>query len=131
MIVFSDAEELVVRHVADTLAERGQDVHVGTHVPHPRPTPFVLARRLGGPRRDMVTDLPEIGFECWAATAVEAHDLAQLCRAISFGMRGRAIGGVAVYRVDEIGGPAQLPDPISDEPRYVFTHQIAMRGRAA
>jgi len=127
-VVFPDAEQVVVGFLDDALAARSEDATVVTMVPNPRPVRMVLVRRLGGPRLNLVADDAQIGVECWEASPAGAHDLAQLARALIHTMRGQTIGGVPVYRVTELAGPADLPDPLSTHPRYVFTVQIAMRG---
>lgn len=126
-VVFPDATAVLVNHLRTELAARGNTAKVGTVVPDPRGV-FVYVRRLGGPRLNLVADNAQMTVECWAATAEAAHDLAQLCRAIVNATPGRVIDGVPVYRVDELAGPADLPDPLSDQPRYVFTTYVALRG---
>lgn len=131
VVIFPDTVAAVIRHLTDGLAARGQTVPVRDRVPNPRPVPLVMVRRLGGPRRDVVTDGPQITVECWAADNAAAHDLAQLCRGLVNDMPDHQTGnGVVVYRVDEMGGPAALPDPLTDHPRYVFTTTLAVRGRS-
>jgi hypothetical protein len=122
-IVFPDAVEIV----CDELRDRLDDVHVGSMVPTTRPTTFVRVMRVGGVRRNLVTDEATITVEAWAATEQAAHDLSQLCRAHLYAMPG----GGSVYRVTEIGGPAFLPDPDSDLPRFSFTAAVATVGAAA
>lgn len=129
-VLFPDAEEVVVGFLRGALDDRGDTAEVATRVPNPRPSRLVLVRRLGGPRLNLVADDPQIGVECWDGDTATAHDLAQVCRALIHTMTGRAVDGVPVYRVAELAGPANLPDPLSDQPRYVFTVQIAMRGTA-
>ncbi len=128
VVLFPDATAVVIGYLSDALASRSVTAPVRSRVPNPRPAPFVLVRRLGGPRRDLVTDAPLIGVECWGASEEAAHDLAALCRALIFDLPGSAVDGVAIYRVTETGGLANLPDPLSDNPRYVFTCEVGMRG---
>ena len=123
MVLFPDATYVVVSHLADTLA-----VPVYSKVPTVRPATFVVVRRVGGVRRNEVTDEPMVTVECWASKDADAADLAALARAYVDGMAGETIEGTAVYRVTDIAGPAYLPDPESDMPRYTFTFQAAMRG---
>lgn len=123
LFVFPDAAAVVCVALVEEL-----DVQAGTKVPNPRPTEFVLARRTGGPRLNLVADDAQISIECWAATDEAAHDLAQRARSVVHAMRGTVVDGVTVYRVAEFTGPQDLPDPISHQPRYVFTVSIAMRG---
>lgn len=131
VIVFPDAEQISIDYLRAELDARLNDTHVGNRIPDPRPAALVQCRRLGGPRRNLVADNPQIGVECWADTEAEAHDLAQLCRGLLLAMPGHTVDGVAVYRVDEFAGPVNLPDPLSTQPRYTFTVQISLRGAAA
>lgn len=130
-VIFPDASLVLVGHLRAELAARGVTAPIGTRVPNPRPATFVTVERTGGPRRDVVTDEPQLTVDCWAPTEKAAHDLAQLCRGLTHSMRGRSVAGVAVYRVTEFAGPQLLPDPDSEHPRYTQTLQIAMRGAAA
>lgn len=123
VVIFPDAEQIVLDHLDDEMG-----VDVGSHVPNPRPTEFLLVRRLGGPRMNEVADNAMLGVEAWGASVAAAHDLIQEARGLILAMRGTVHSGVAVYRITEIGGPAQLPDPLSDQPRYTYTVQVAMRG---
>lgn len=122
-VVFPDAAAVASGYLRPRLADP-----VGTLVPTVRPPRFILVRRLGGPRRNVVVDAPMLGIECWAESDEAAADLAQVCRAHLHAMTGSVQGGVAVYRTAEAGGPASLPDPLSDQPRYTFTVIIEMRG---
>jgi hypothetical protein len=93
-------------------------------VPNPRPSIFLVVRRVGGPRRNLVTDEPMVAVEAWADSDENAHDLIQQARAVLHA----AIGTAGIYRVTEISGPGNLPDPVSDQPRYTQTFQVALRG---
>lgn len=123
LFVFPDAVSLIIDYLNPEL-----DVPVAPRVPNPRPDKFVTVARVGGPRRDIVTDRPLITIESWAGSDEDAHDQAQIVRALLHEMPGRSIGGTAVYTVDEASGPQLLPDPLSDQPRYTFLVQIALRG---
>lgn len=127
-VLFPDAVTLVVDYLEDSLDDRGFPVPVGSRVPDPRPASFVRVMRAGGERRDLVTDNPRLIIEAWADTDGDADDLAQLCRALLHDLRGRVLDGVPVYKVEEAGGPADLPDPLSDQSRSTFIVQIALRG---
>ena len=126
LIVFPDAVALVASHLADVLA-----VPVVHDVPNPRPASFVTVRRGGGVRHTVVTDKPQLLFECWADRAEDAIDLAQLARAYVNALPGQVLAGVPVYRVEELGGPSELPDPLSQQPRVVFTSLVHVRGTTA
>lgn len=130
VIVFPDVEELFIGYLTDELPAFGSTATAHDAVPPTRTPEFVVVKRIGGPRRDLVSDSATVTFECWGATPKGAHDLAQLVRGIVGASRGRSVDGHRVYAVSEFAGPGSLPDPDSDQPRYVFTASIAVRGRA-
>jgi hypothetical protein len=123
IITFGDIEYALVIHLTDTL----DDVPVSATVPKVRPATFVTVRRLGGPKRNMVVDSPLVTFECWADTGGNAYSLASLVRGIINALPGEVIEGINIYRVEEASGPAMLPDPDSNQMRYVFTASIDAR----
>ena len=126
-IIFPDVIKALASLLRTALA-----VPVGTNVPNPRPTAFVLLRRVGGQRRSLVVDQPTVAVEAWHANEVAATALAQLARAHIHAAVGTSLPAVGtVYRVDEFAGPASLPDPDSDQARVTFTVSIAVRGSAA
>lgn len=129
-VKFPDATAVVVTFLNTQLDVHGDTAPVGSRVPSSRPTRFVLVRRLGGPRLNRVADNAMLGIECWGTDEADAHDLAQLCRALVHSMPGTTQSGVAVYGVTELSGPGSLPDPLSDSPRFTFTVQVTMRGTA-
>lgn len=130
VVVFPDAVDVVRTYIEACLVAREHEATAHNKVPDPRPEYFVTISRGGGVATSIVTDAPTLLFECWAPTPEEAHDLAQLCRGLSFAMRGTSPSGVPVYRIEELAGPAELPDDISNQSRYVFTHSVGMRGTA-
>lgn len=127
-VIFGDAAAVAIGYLR---AELGLYAEVHKDIPDPRPAKFVTVRRGGGIRRSVVSDQPLLLVECWAETSEDAHDLAQMCRGLLYAMRGTVQGDLAVYRVDEVGGPADLPDPLSNQSRYTFTVQVHLRCQAA
>lgn len=123
MVLFPDAVDVVIAALDADLPEP-----VRSRIPNPRPDTFVLVRRTGGPKRNVVTDGAQVTVESWALTDEAAADLAQEAREILNDLPGQIIGGVPVYRVDEATGPADLPDPLSSQPRYTQTFSVALRG---
>lgn len=130
VVIFPDLVDLAIDYVKAELLARSVTTPVGARTPSTGipSVGFVLLRRLGGVRRDIVTDEVQLGVECWADTEHRAYTTAQLVRALLFALRGRTLGGHPVYRVQEFAGPAALPDPDTSKPRYVFTHLVAVRG---
>lgn len=131
VIVFPDVEGLLVSYLTQQLVWRADTASVHVSVPNPRPARFVLVPRIGGTEENLVTDAATIGVECWAATPQQAAKLAQLVRALIHALPGKVVEGVPFYRVQEFAGPANLPDPTSDQSRYVFTLSVTARGFAA
>lgn len=125
VVVFPDATELVCNALRPGLP----GVHVGTVIPTDRPETMVIARRSGGSRVTPVSDAVDIDLECFAASDADAHDLAQLARALVHALAGTVVDGTPVYRVDDTAGPDDEPDPTSDQPRYLFGVAVVVRGR--
>jgi hypothetical protein len=96
-------------------------------VPRTYPDKLVVIKRGGGIWDWPVVDTPTIEVEVWALTETAAYELAGDVRALIHSLQGGAINNVAVYRVDEFSGPAWLPDPNTDKPRFVTTYSIRHR----
>jgi hypothetical protein len=89
----------------------------------------VVLRRVGGVRRNEVTDEPMLTVEAWAPTHQEAQDLCALCRALIHSLPGTVQSDVPIYRVTDVSGPQLLPDELSAQPRYTCTLTVALRGQ--
>ena len=130
-ILFADAEALVIAYLADAV-----DVDAYGQVPTGLDPAsfdsFLVVRRIGGVRRAKVVDAADLTVYAYAAREDDASDLAQLARAHLGAMAGTTLGDDAVpcYRVDEVGGPVPLPDPLTDLPRYTQTVTVHLRGSA-
>lgn len=127
-VAFPDVVEVLVGWLRDELELYALGATVVARIPNPRPARMVFVRRIGGVRRDIVTDEPTLTVEAWAPTDADAYDLCQAARTIVHDARGRVLSGVRVARVTELAGPASLPDPDSDLPRYTVTVTVAVRG---
>lgn len=103
---------------------------VVTHVPNPRPDSFITLRRTGGPRETLVSDGAQITVESWGPDDETAHDNAQTARAYLHAVAGTVVEDVQFYRVDELAGPVNLPDPESAQSRFTFTVVVGARGTA-
>lgn len=131
VVVHQDAEARAVTYLRARLPGMGVTATVATRVPSQRPPLMVRVSRTGGPARDVVTDQPQLTVECWGTDSVQAGNLARFCRALMHAWPRDDQHGRDVGRVSEVGGLAAFPDPLSDQPRYQFTVQVAMRGYAA
>lgn len=127
-VEFPDTTTIVVNHLASELDGAGYDIGVYSDVPNPRPTEFVTVKRVGGPRRNLVADGAQLVIDAWAGDDVAAHDIAQIARSYLNAMYGEVVGGVQVYRVDELSGPGSKPDPESGQARYSFQTTVMVRG---
>lgn len=124
-IVFPNAEGLVAGWLRTNLGERVENT-----VPNPRVGTFLVVRRVGGPRETLVSDAASLAIEAWDETDAAAASLCALARAWVLALPGEILAGTPVYRVDEIAGPANLPDPLSDHHRWTFTAAVHLRGAA-
>ncbi len=124
-IYFPDAAATLIDFLTTKLA-----APVYRAIPSPtRPPTFVTVQRQGGIRRNLVIDEAQLGFECWGPSPEVAHDLAQETRAHVLSLSAGSFGGVEFYRFRELAGPADLPDPLSDQSRFVFGVSVGVRGR--
>lgn len=123
VVVFPDAEYVTV-----TWLDSHLDVPVATLVPDPRPELWLRIQRVGGVLHTRVSDAATLTVEAWGDEYELASDLAQVARAYIHAMVGETVDGVPVYRVEELAGPASLPDPVSAQPRFTFTVTVHMRG---
>lgn len=134
VIVFPDVEGLLCSYLGAALASRGVDAPVGTAVPNPRPSAFVRVQRTGGPVSPALfcMDAPMVVVEAWATDEVAAATLAALVRGLLHALPGQEDSATPVYRVDELAGPANLPDPNTPGmTRYTLTASLLVRGTAA
>jgi hypothetical protein len=123
-VIFPNIEKLLVAYLAPLLAP----VRVVTTVPATRPETFVLLTRVGGPRRDRITERPMVVFEAWAKTEGAAGDLGALVSAHVYALEQTDHPLGYVSAVNEVGGLQRFPDPESGTPRYQFTAQLQTRG---
>lgn len=126
VLVFPDVAEAVCAQLATYL---DPSIAVGNLVPNPRPDRFVVVRRSGGTRVTLVTEAAQVTVDCYGNGQPDAEDVAQAARAVIFAMGGaRSTNGTDIYRVDDVGGPADAPDPLSDQPRVLFSAALHVRG---
>lgn len=126
VIVFRDAVQVILDWLGTALPAHGETAQLHKNIPITRPARFVRALRTGGPRHNMVVDAAQVTVECWADTDAEAQDLAQLVRGVINAMPLDRV----CYRIDEVGGPADLPDPDSNQSRTTWSVLVYLRGAA-
>lgn len=129
VVVFPDVEKLVIGFLLDRKAERADmaDWNFGTSLTG-EALPFFRIQRVGGWRPvDFVLDTARIDLEVRARTREQAHDVMQLGLALLLVMSNYSFAGALVYRVGVEITPFYLPDPITDQPRWLSTIHITNR----
>ena len=127
-VVFPDAVAIAVEFLNDNLSALGATATAYDAPPSPRPDEFVTVRRTGGPALGKVWDAAQLTFESWSTTTEGASDLAQIVRAAMRTATGEVVSSTAIGRVQEASGPADLPDPLSDQSRFSQTFVVNLRG---
>lgn len=105
-------------------------VTVTKNRPNPTVGRIVTIRRSGGLRPVIVTDAAWLTVECFAPTDIETSELAHLTWGLLHAMEGQIVAGVQCYRVQPLGGPADMPDADAQVPRYVMSVQATFRASA-
>lgn len=121
-IRFPDAEAAVRAYLLPGIRGRYPGLILATRVPDPRPAKWLRIMRTGGPRESMFVDRPQITLEAWAGNEGDAANLLEDARALLNAANGQLFG------VEELGGPANLPDPTTAQIRYTMTLWIRIRG---
>lgn len=120
------AATVLVADLKAQYATRGITAVVGTRIRDPRPQRFTRLRLNGG-GRGVVTSKPMITVECWAETDTAAEELALITEGLIDTLPDRV--GIC-YKISHVGGLADIPDPDSGNPRYVFTKVLHLRKHA-
>lgn len=123
VVTYDNAAALVIAYLKPLITP----LAVAHDVPNPRPTNFVRILRTGGPREG-VLDLVQLTIESWAYAADTAESNAQIVRRHINNMVGASLSSHPVYKVVELSGPAELPDPLSDSHRVTWNIQAWIRG---
>jgi hypothetical protein len=106
----------------------GDTVEVFRAVPQDAPSQFVRVRLVGGTgRSDTVITTYSLAIECYANDVATAYDLALVAETLVHASRGSVLSGVKVYRIQSVGSPVELPDPLSHQPRVSFTVAVSFR----
>lgn len=123
VVIFGDPEAAA----RTWLNPRLSPVKVSTEVPDVRPNEFVKVTLTGGFDANLITENPQLTFECWAATSVRASEICRLVKAHLKAMNGETVNGVFVRGVRTVGAPASFPDPQTSLPRYQYTAELNCR----
>lgn len=130
VLVFPDVTAAACAALDDALpAVLGRPALAGNRVPDPRPARFIVAYRSGGTRATLVTEAAQVSFDCYGDSQADAEDVAGAARAVLFGLKGtRSVDGTDIYDVFDVGGHVDAPDPLSDQPRVLFSLALVVRG---
>ena len=125
VVTYPNAAALVIAYLKPLVTP----LAVHHDVPNARPATFARVLRTGGPREG-VLDLVQLTIESWAGPADGdvAETNAQIVRRHVNNMVGATLGSYPVYKVVELSGPAELPDPLSDSRRVTWSVQVWIRG---
>lgn len=136
LIVFPDAEDLL-REAANADLPTLVRTPLQAYLKRPATFPdlFLVFTRTGGAARDLVTDVPTIAVDAYAARGgspweSEAVRLFQTTAAWlrSLEVAGQ-VGGVPVYEVAQTSGPYRNPDPLAPKhARFSGVFTVALRG---
>ena len=131
VIVYPDVEAVVVSYLNAEFVSRSESARASTKVPNPRPTKFLRVQRTGGVG-DFVVDRAQLTIEAWANKATDAIALMQLVRGLMHAIDQVTYSGSTYqfYAPQEFSGPANLPDPDSEQERYTETFSVGVRGSA-
>jgi hypothetical protein len=119
-IEFPDAEAAVRLYLLPLMT----GTKIATRVPNPRPASWLRVMRTGGARESRFVDRPQITLEGWGPDEDTASKLLNRARTWL-----NAAGG-QIFGVEEVGGPANLPDPTTAQIRYTMTVWVRIRGTA-
>lgn len=132
MIIDPDVEQLLIDYVYGALPGLGFSVPVASRIerlgsdPSKRPAESVVIVRTGGPRRDLITDQPQITVDCRARLESRAVALSNSVRALLNDLVGLDLAGHPVYSCQEYSGPTNQPTD-QDPVRYSQSFSLAVR----
>jgi hypothetical protein len=117
---FPSVEKVVIDRLKATLPTYGYPSMSVVNA-RTKTTPQVWVRRDGGPVLDQVREAARVGVNVFAATTLDADNLA---RTVSALLRGAADGD-PILRVVQTMGPSPIADSV---PRIYMTFEITVRG---
>lgn len=112
--------------VAVTLLRERLGVPVYITPPRDIPSTYVRITRLGGVRRNEVTDAALIGVNCYSKSRCTAAKLANEARAVLDGSAGEKVHDAGIRFWREVAGPVNYPQPDVDRVRYQFTGELRL-----
>ena len=125
--IYGDVEAAAIRWLRNR--DETDGISFGTETPAnlDQVLPFVTLERIPGGARGKVTDDARVDIESRAATREEAHDAIQIVLGLMEVMYQYEHIGMIIYRVDIETSPGWLPDPVTNQPRWIATVLIRNR----
>jgi hypothetical protein len=125
LIIGAEIEQLLADYLPAQLAANGFDVPVSTKQ---RAAEGVTLYLTGGTDQlTLVSDEPQVTFDCRAPSESRAAAMCLMVRAVVLAMYGIRLGGHQVYTPRGVAYPANLPDPNYSGARYRWTARIHIR----
>lgn len=125
--IYGDVEAAAIRWLKSRAETEG--IRFGTATPAnlDEVLPFVTLERIPGGARGQVTDDARVDVESRGSTREEAHDTIQIVLGLMEVMYQYEHDGMIIYRVDIETSPGWLPDPVTNQPRWIATVSIRNR----
>lgn len=124
---FGDVEAAVIRFLKSRDETYGISFGTSTPADLDKRLPFVTVERIPGGARTTITDDARIDIESRGRTREEAHDTIQTVLGLLRVMYQAAHTGMIIYRVEIESSPGWLPDPVTNQPRWISTVNIRNR----
>jgi hypothetical protein len=117
-----------IQAIVDYLTDLHQTLPVGIRNPDDGDT-YIKVRRIGGVQTTRISEAGTFAIECYGPDDTSAFRLVGNVRRDVKAMQGTLVGDVLVYKVEEVGGPGDLPDPLAPTlTRYSFIVAVTLRG---
>ncbi len=127
--IYGDVEAAAIRWLKTRPEIQAAGISLGTSTPADldQRLPFVTLERIPGGARGKVTDDARIDVESRASSREESHDVIQIVLGLLEIMYQYSHEGMIIYRADIESSPGWLPDPVTNQPRWIATVSIRNR----
>jgi len=129
-----DAEAVIVAYLnAQFPSTSLPTLKASTKVPATRPARFVIIRKVGGFRRNLVSFRPRFVVESYGPNEAAAAAVASLVGALLWqAATDGAMGSTVVGDLNTVSLPQNLPDPaVTSASRYSSSYELDMRSYGA
>ena len=125
--IYGDVEAAVIRFLKSRDEADGISFGTATPADLDKRLPFVTVERISGGARTKITDDARVDIESRGRTREEAHDAIQIVLGLLEIMHQAEHTGMIIYRVEIESSPGWLPDPVTNQPRWISTVNIRNR----